>query len=175
MSALVDIAQFNGDIAVGQKSGAEVSQALQWYIDEYTPVFLSKVLPSPALEVFEARLAEGEPEAVALADALRPACARYIWVQYTLGRSSFSSGVGEIYLLAENGEPADYAPKVARVWNRMADLIRDSAGKIDAYRVACSGEGAAPGAYLAPGVYCGGARGYHSRFGGLDQYTSPLL
>lgn len=175
MNALVDIALFNGDIAVGQKGGVEVGEALQWYIDEYTPVFLSKVLAVPAREAFEAGLAAGEPDAVALADVLRPACARYIWVQYTLGRSSFSSGVGEIYLLAENGEPADYAPKVARVWNRMADILRENAAKIDAYRAAHSGKESAPGAYLAPGVYCRGGRNYRSRFGGLDEYTSPLL
>lgn len=175
MSALVDIALFNGDIAVGQKGGVEVQQALQWYIDEYTPVFLSKVLAAPAQEAFEAGLAAGEPDAVALAAALRPACARYIWVQYTLGRSSFSAGIGEIYMLGENSERADYAPKVARNWNRMADILRENAGKIHAYRAAHSGTEAAPGAYLAPGVYCGGGRGYRGSFDGLGEYTSPMV
>lgn len=174
MSALVDIALFNGDIAVGQKGGVEVQKALQWYIDEYTPVFLSKVLAAPAQEAFEAGLAADEPDAVALAATLRPACARYIWVQYTLGRSSFSAGNGEVYLLGENSERADYSPKVARNWNRMADILREKAALIRAYRLEHSGGEAGPAAYLAPGFYCGGSR-RRGEFGGLDEYTSALI
>lgn len=176
-AALVDIADFSGDIAVGQKGGVEVQAALRWYIDEYTPLFLRKLLTAPVAEAFASGLAAGEPDAVALAASLRPACARFIWCEYTLGRSSFATGTGEVYLLGENSERADYSPKVARNWNRMADLVREASADIRAYRRAHAPQDAPARGVYAPGVYGPGCghRGLYADMGGLADYTTTLI
>lgn len=175
----LSVEDFNGDIAIGQKGGAEIGAALRACIAEYVPDFLRRVFTAPVAAAFTQGWDAGDTDVADLWGRLRPAAARYVWVQYTLGRQSYSTGVGEVWLMGENSERADYAPKVARNWNRMADLLWEACDDIRAYIKGHKGEDnghrCAVGLYAPTTYYNRIWWGHDCAFCGLGEYENTII
>ncbi|MDR2127306.1 MAG: hypothetical protein LBP63_10835 [Prevotellaceae bacterium] len=124
---IVTTAIFEGEITIGQLEYPDRQAQVQWFINQYEPKYLAKLL---GLELATELLTEYAKEVHAekwniLANKVKMAAACYIYFYFQKDSATASVGAGVIEMETENGTHVNNEYKMLNAWNRMVGFSID--------------------------------------------------
>lgn len=115
---------YQGEINIANTDEASVISNVNWFIDEYEPIYLGLLLGDTLASELIAGLAADPvlPIWSDLAAKLKPALLRYVYWFYQNDKIVYSSGQGSKKPNSENAANATSWGKMTTQWNKMAKL-----------------------------------------------------
>jgi hypothetical protein len=124
---------FEVGLVIGQAEKPEVAARVQWFIDEYEPEYLKKLLGKELARLFQEEYVKENHDAKwdKLADAIKKMIARYVYYHYHRKSETVTTGVGEEIAQAENAIRTTIFPKAVDAWNEMVEKNLEFCQNID--------------------------------------------
>ena len=124
---------FEVGLKIGQVEHSDVAARVQWFINEYEPRYLSKLLGKALARLFREEYAKETHDARwdALAANVKNMVARYVYFYYHIKNETVTTGVGEAIMKTENAERTTIAYKAVAAWNEMVEMNLEFCQSID--------------------------------------------
>lgn len=121
MANITTTADFIGQNNIPQKDS--VGENLQWFIDKYEPILLTKLLGSDLYTLLKASPTSARFVAI-IVPYLKPACVDYIYWFYLEDQGTQMTSIGASQAKKRNAIGVSPYPKMVRAWNEMVELNR---------------------------------------------------
>jgi hypothetical protein len=124
---------FEVGLTIGQVEQPAVAARVQWFIDEYEPRYLRKLLGKELARLFQQEYVKEAHDAKwdKLADDVKKMATRYVYFHYHRKNETITTGVGEEMSQAENAVRTTIAYKAVDVWNEMVEMNLEFCQNID--------------------------------------------
>jgi hypothetical protein len=134
---------FEGELTIAQAgehtpSGFALNSELQWYVNEYEPVFYRATIGETLYRQMIDGTEETESASEAEADMTEPEepnkwlelvnhtakyAAMFVWIYYMKDLNTITSGSGQTVPEYESGFRKSPQPKMVNIWNKMMDNL----------------------------------------------------
>jgi len=116
---------FEGTLAIGQIEQAHIAARVQWFIDEYEPLFLRMLLGRELAELLKTEFEKPEHDTKwnELAKQIEPMAVRYVYCYYKSNSENLSAGVGSVKPRAKNATREPEINNTIPRWNEMVDMV----------------------------------------------------